>query len=52
MTKIIRTLDEIDPGYNAVFCDLWGCLHDGTRAFPQRSRRSSGFARGAEPSCC
>lgn len=34
MTKIIRTLDEIDPGYNAVFCDLWGCLHDGTRAFP------------------
>jgi HAD superfamily hydrolase (TIGR01459 family) len=34
MTRIIQSLDEIDTGYNAVFCDLWGCLHDGTRAFP------------------
>jgi HAD superfamily hydrolase (TIGR01459 family) len=34
MTQIIRSLTEIDPGYNVLFCDLWGCLHDGTRAFP------------------
>jgi len=34
MTRIIDTLDEIDPGYTALFCDLWGCLHDGMRAFP------------------
>jgi HAD superfamily hydrolase (TIGR01459 family) len=34
MTEIIRTLDEIDPGYRVLFCDLWGCLHDGVRAFP------------------
>jgi HAD superfamily hydrolase (TIGR01459 family) len=34
MTHIIQSLAEIDPGYNTLFCDLWGCLHDGTRAFP------------------
>jgi HAD superfamily hydrolase (TIGR01459 family) len=48
MTKIIQSLDEIDPGYNTLFCDLWGCLHDGTRAFPaavdglERFRRAGG----------
>jgi HAD superfamily hydrolase (TIGR01459 family) len=34
MTAIIQTLDEIDPGYTVLYCDLWGCLHDGVRAFP------------------
>jgi HAD superfamily hydrolase (TIGR01459 family) len=34
MTRIIPSLDAIDPGYTALFCDLWGCLHDGVRAFP------------------
>jgi HAD superfamily hydrolase (TIGR01459 family) len=34
MTRIIRTLDEIEPGYRVLYCDLWGCLHDGVRAFP------------------
>ncbi len=34
MTQVIRTLEEIDPGYNALYCDLWGCLHNGERAFP------------------
>jgi HAD superfamily hydrolase (TIGR01459 family) len=34
MTRIIRTLDEIAPGYRVLYCDLWGCLHDGTRAYP------------------
>jgi HAD superfamily hydrolase (TIGR01459 family) len=35
MTEIIGSLGEIDPGYSALFCDLWGCLHDGVRAFPE-----------------
>jgi HAD superfamily hydrolase (TIGR01459 family) len=34
MTEIIRSLDDIDPGYRVLYCDLWGCLHDGVRAFP------------------
>lgn len=33
MTRIIGTLDEAE-GYTAILCDLWGCLHDGVRAFP------------------
>jgi HAD superfamily hydrolase (TIGR01459 family) len=35
MTEIIESLGVIDPGYSALFCDLWGCLHDGVRAFPE-----------------
>jgi HAD superfamily hydrolase (TIGR01459 family) len=34
MTEIIRSLDEA-TGYSALYCDLWGCLHDGVRAFPE-----------------
>ena len=34
MTKIIGSLDDIDPGYRVLYCDLWGCLHDGVRVFP------------------
>ncbi|MCB1370175.1 MAG: TIGR01459 family HAD-type hydrolase, partial [Rhodobacteraceae bacterium] len=35
MTEIIHTLDSIDRGYSLLYCDLWGCLHDGHRAFPE-----------------
>lgn len=35
MTRIIETLDEIAMNYDAVFCDLWGCLHNGKRAYPE-----------------
>ncbi len=31
-TPIIRSLSEISDRYDALFCDLWGCLHDGVRA--------------------
>ena len=34
MTTIIESLDEISTRFDAVFCDLWGCLHDGLRPFP------------------
>ena len=34
MTSIIDSLDEIAPGYRVLYCDLWGCLHDGRRALP------------------
>lgn len=33
MTRIIESLEEISPGYDALFCDLWGCLHNGRRPF-------------------
>ena len=34
MTRIIESLDEISAPYDALFCDLWGCVHDGVRPLP------------------
>ena len=34
MTRIIDSLADISGQYDAVFCDLWGCVHDGVQAFP------------------
>lgn len=33
MTRIIEHFSEISSNYDAVFCDLWGCLHNGKRPF-------------------
>ena len=33
--RIVENLAEIAPDYDALFCDLWGCLHDGIRAHPE-----------------
>ena len=35
MVQIVENLSEISDRYDAVFCDLWGCLHDGVRVFPE-----------------
>ncbi|SIT84031.1 TIGR01459 family HAD-type hydrolase [Pontibaca methylaminivorans] len=34
MTRIINALSEIQSSYKVMFVDLWGCVHDGVRAFP------------------
>ena len=34
MTQIIQSLSEISDRYEALFVDLWGCLHNGITAFP------------------
>lgn len=33
MTQIIESLAEIAAPYDVLYCDLWGCLHDGLRLF-------------------
>lgn len=33
MTKLIDNLDQVSDRYEAVFCDLWGCLHNGVKPF-------------------
>lgn len=49
MTRIITALSEISAQYDALFVDLWGCVHDGVTAFPeavaalQAYRASSGI---------
>ena len=35
MTQIITALSEISGRYNAMFVDLWGCLHNGVTAYPE-----------------
>ncbi len=34
MVQIVNQLSELAGRYDAVFCDLWGCLHNGVTAFP------------------
>ena len=34
MTQITASLADISARYDAVFCDLWGCLHNGKTPFP------------------
>ena len=33
MSEIIASLSEISDCYDALFVDLWGCVHDGVRAY-------------------
>ena len=35
MTAIIDRLSEVSDSYDALFVDLWGCVHDGVNALPQ-----------------
>ena len=47
MTQIITALGDISSNYDALYVDLWGCLHDGVIAFPEavaalREYRKSG----------
>lgn len=43
MTEIIRSLADLTGRYDAVFCDLWGCLHNGQAAFPAAVTALQGF---------
>jgi HAD superfamily hydrolase (TIGR01459 family) len=47
MTDLIPSLDSLGGRYGAVFCDLWGCLHNGVAAYPAAVAALQGFrARG------
>jgi HAD superfamily hydrolase (TIGR01459 family) len=46
MTEIIRSLADLSGRYDAVFCDLWGCLHNGQTAFPAAVAALQGFRKG------
>lgn len=45
MTEIIRSLADVSGRYDAVFCDLWGCLHNGKTAFPAAVAALQGFRK-------
>ena len=49
MTEIIASLADLGSRYDAVFCDLWGCLHNGKTPFPAAVSALQGFrARGGK----
>lgn len=46
MTQLISSLAEIADRYDALFCDLWGCLHNGKTPFPEAVSALKGFRAG------
>jgi HAD superfamily hydrolase (TIGR01459 family) len=44
--QVIARLADIAPRYGAVFCDLWGCLHNGVAAFPMAVKALQDFRKG------
>ena len=49
MTELITNLADISDRYDVVFCDLWGCLHNGKAPFPAAVAALRGFrAKGGK----
>ncbi len=47
MTQIIETLADVSDRYDALFVDLWGCMHNGITAFPEAVKAMQDYrARG------
>jgi len=46
MTQIITALSEISARYDALFVDLWGCVHDGVKALPEAVAALQEYRRG------
>ncbi|MCR9146915.1 MAG: TIGR01459 family HAD-type hydrolase [Rhodobacteraceae bacterium] len=46
MTRIISSLADVSDAYDALFVDLWGCVHDGVTAFPEAVAALQAYRRG------
>lgn len=46
MTQIISALSEISARYDALFVDLWGCLHNGVHALPEAVAALQTYRKG------
>lgn len=45
MTQIITALSEISTNYDALFVDLWGCVHNGVTAYPEAVTALQGYRK-------
>ncbi|MCL4675949.1 MAG: TIGR01459 family HAD-type hydrolase [Pararhodobacter sp.] len=45
MTQLISALDEIAAPYDVLYCDLWGCLHNGKTLYPEAVAALQAFRR-------
>lgn len=46
MTDLIASLSDLSGRYDAVFCDLWGCVHNGQAAYPAAVAALQAFRAG------
>lgn len=46
MTRIVDTLAQISHPYDALLCDLWGCVHNGITPFPDAVAALQAFRAG------
>ncbi|MDM7256082.1 MAG: TIGR01459 family HAD-type hydrolase, partial [Paracoccus sp. (in: a-proteobacteria)] len=46
MTRIIPSLSEIGTNYDVLYCDLWGCLHNGRAPYPEAVAALQVFRQG------
>lgn len=46
MTRIIGSLAEVSANYDALFVDLWGCMHNGLSPFDSAVRAMQDFRAG------
>lgn len=44
--RIINSLSDIASDYDAVFCDIWGCFHNGVTPFPAAVSALQAFRHG------
>lgn len=51
MTRIIESLSQISANYDALFCDLWGCLHNGKQPYPAAVAALQAFRRSGGQVC-
>ena len=51
MTRILQSLSEIANDYDVLFCDLWGCVHNGIRAYPEAIAALQAFRQGSGKVC-
>ena len=51
MTRILQSLSEVATDYDVLFCDLWGCVHNGIRAYPEAIAALQAFRQGGGKVC-
>lgn len=46
MTRIIQSLADVAADYDVLYCDLWGCVHNGQTPYPAAVAALQAFRRG------
>ena len=43
--QVIKQLKDISKNYNVLFCDIWGCIHNGKEAYQNALKALVDFKR-------